>query len=164
MKRISAFCLVCIFLSSTLIGYAETSRFVDNGDGTVTDNLGGLTWIKDPNFLGNHCKENRKDFFCELLINRDAAFLPWEKARLAVKMIYIVGHSGWRLPRKEEIEILNKIYKGELENPFGEILEMYWTSSPGEKFKTYWMIFPPNGIFAPIDKDSLGFVWPVRDK
>lgn len=164
MKKIAAFCLVLIFLSSPLTGYAETSRFVDNGDGTVTDNHSGLMWIKDPNFLGNHCKENRKNFFCELLINKDVAFLPWEKAQLAVKMISLAGHSDWRLPQKEEIEILNKIYKGELKNPFGDILEMYWTSSPGEKSKTYWMIFPPMGILDAIEKDSLGFIWPVRDK
>ncbi|MBI5184907.1 MAG: DUF1566 domain-containing protein [Nitrospinae bacterium] len=163
MKKIAAFCLLFIFFSSPFLFAEEAGRFVDNGDGTVTDSQSGLMWIKDPDFFGNRCKENRKDFFCELLISKELAFLPWKKADLAVRMISLAGHKDWRLPEKEEIEILNKIHKGELKNPFGGILEMYWTSSPGGKSNTSWMIFPQQGIFAAINHESLGFVWPVRN-
>lgn len=158
------FCSLFIFLILSSPFAEESGRFVDNGDGTVTDSQSGLMWIKDPNFLVNRCKENRKDFFCELLISKELAFLPWKKADLAVKMISLAGHKDWRLPKKEEIGILNKICKGELRNPFGEgILEMYWTSSPGGKSNTFWMIFPTQGIFAASSHESLGFVWPVRN-
>jgi len=35
----------------TVYGWAGTPRFRDNGDGTVTDNLTGLTWLKDANCI-----------------------------------------------------------------------------------------------------------------
>lgn len=163
MKKIAAFCLLFIFWTLSSPFAEEADRFVDNGNGTVTDNQSGLMWIKDPNFLGNHCKGNRKDFLCELLINKETGFLPWKKAELGVKMVSFAGYKDWRLPKKEEIEILNTMSKGELKNPFGGVLEMYWTSSPGGKPNTYWMIFPQQGIFVAINHESLGFIWPVRN-
>jgi len=157
---------LCFFLclcSSTVFASESADRFVDNGDGTVADTVTGIMWMKDPDFIGSHCKKESSDFLCELLITREAALLPWARAQQIVRLISFAGHSDWRLPSKKEIRVLNKIHKGELSNPFGNFMPIYWTSSPGKDSKTYWMFFPSKEIFTSIKRDTLGFVWPVRN-
>ena len=70
-----------------------TPRFIDNGDGTVTDNLTGLVWLKNANPFG---------------------FRTWEQA-LTVCNSLASGSYGltdgsaagdWRLPNIKEIESL----------------------------------------------------------
>ncbi len=163
MRKIFIFCLLTIIVPHPVFSSQTPERFIDNGNGTVTDTAKGLMWIKDPNFLGRRCNENRDDPVCGLLLNREMPFMSWKKAQMAVKFIFFSGYDDWRLPSKEEAEVLKRIHRNELKNLFGNLLEMYWTSSPGKKEKTFLMIFPNNEIIAPVKEDTLGFVWPVRD-
>ena len=69
----------------------EAARFIDNGDGTITDNETGLVWCQQDSWaisqdwltfqeaLGFVDEMNKKDF---------------------------LGHHDWRMPEKEEIEKL----------------------------------------------------------
>ena len=158
--------LISFFLSVILLAPARVSgtgrRFVDRGDGTVVDTVTGTMWVKDPDFVGTHCKKMPRDFPCRLLITLESAFLPWERAHNIVRLLSFAGYSDWRLPRKEEIAVLSRIQRGELDNPFGAFRAAYWTSTPGSGPNAHWMLFPQAGILASVKGDTLGFVWPVR--
>jgi hypothetical protein len=62
-----------------------TPRFVDNGDGTVSDNLTGLIWEKSP------------DTGMKKL---------WSDAISYANNLSLAGHSDWRLPNLYELESL----------------------------------------------------------
>ncbi|MDD5255510.1 MAG: DUF1566 domain-containing protein [Candidatus Omnitrophica bacterium] len=69
-------------------GKAETTRFKDNGDGTITDSLTGLMWQKEEN--------ERMDWYSALKVCKD---------------MRIAGFSDWRLPNLKELNtILNLDY------------------------------------------------------
>ncbi len=59
-------------------------RFIDNGDGTVTDGLTGLEWIKDLNYERT----------------------TWQGALDSVKTFTTGGHTDWRLPNRRELRSL----------------------------------------------------------
>jgi len=73
-----------------------TSAFVDNGDGTVTHNLTGLTWAK--------CADGKSGASC------DVGFLQsvgWQNALarvVAANAANYLGHSDWRMPNIKELE------------------------------------------------------------
>ena len=72
-----------------------TPRFQDNGDGTVTDNLTGLMWLKDGGCL-------RKNWSTALTAIADFSGNPG-KYRCAE---YSGSYSDWRLPNINEIQSL----------------------------------------------------------
>ncbi len=78
-------------------------RFTDNGDGTVTDNLTGLMWVKDGN----------------LMTTRDPTFdnddptnngsVTWQHALDYVALLNsgnYASHTDWRLPNRKELRSL----------------------------------------------------------
>lgn len=63
------------------------TRFIDNGDGTVTDRETGLIWQKDP------APER----------------ITWPEAQRYIEELNeasFAGHSDWRLPRNQELATL----------------------------------------------------------
>ena len=60
------------------------SRYINNGDGTVTDSVTGLNWTNDAIVAGG--------------------LKTWQGALDYVKTLTIGGHSDWRLPNIKEIE------------------------------------------------------------
>ncbi len=70
-------------------GYpASGVRFVDNGDGTITDNATGLMWVKDP------------------AANPGAPFdaaTTWANALINCNALNFAGHTDWRLPNIKEM-------------------------------------------------------------
>jgi len=72
-------------------GYPKTgARFVDNGDGTVTDNATGLMWPKDKNGAG--CFGGGTRWFAEALL--------WAEG------LSFAGYTDWRLPNVKELQSL----------------------------------------------------------
>jgi len=61
-------------------------RFVDHGDGTVTDKLNGLMWTKGVNVV--------------------VRVMHWQEALDYVKTLNTGGHTDWRLPNVEELRSL----------------------------------------------------------
>ena len=59
-----------------------TNEFVDNGDGTVTDNATGLMWMQDDNGAG----------------------VLWENALSYAEGLEHAGHTDWRLPNAKELQ------------------------------------------------------------
>jgi hypothetical protein len=75
---------IALFLSLSYIQAGE--RFIDNGDGTVTDTLTNLMWAKDDN-MGD---------------------ITWHDAEVYCKNPPIAGYrySDWRMPTIEELKSL----------------------------------------------------------
>jgi len=127
-------------------------RFVDNGNGTVTDTLTGLMWTKDA--------------------NPAAGTKTWQDALDYIKTLNnsnYLGHNDWRLPNRSELESM--VNKGQSSpdtwlngQGFTNVQSyIYWSSS------TYinnpanaWFVWMQFGYLDGNVKTSLGSVWPVR--
>jgi hypothetical protein len=95
-------CLTGLVMS----GEAQAQRFVDNGNGTVTDTVTGLMWTKDANPLGD--------------LNHSEA-LP------RIRSFSISGIGGWRLPSREELVALYHAIQGG--HPFTGVRGWYYLVS-----------------------------------
>ena len=118
-----------------------TPRFVDNGNGTVSDNLTGLTWLRDGTCLGQ----------------QDWAEALAEVAALNAGTVdscayYTAGtHADWRLPNIKEL--LSLIDYGRTnpaiapDNHFENISsEIYWTSTTSLEDTEYaWVVHLGHG-------------------
>jgi hypothetical protein len=97
-----------------------TTRFTNNNDGTVTDNLTGLLWLKDAGCLGTAL---------------------WDSALIAANRL---GHGtcglsdgstagDWRLPNVNELESLVDIGQSmpalSAGHPFTGVADVYWSST-----------------------------------
>jgi hypothetical protein len=162
-------------------GYNRTSftnysgtQFTDNGDGTVTDDLTGLVWLKNAN--------------CFITVN--TGLRGWTEAftetnTLAHGQCGLTDGSSagdWRLP---DIDELRSLFDPDLSPPYlpdghpftnlpNDILHdwgMYWSSTPSTDYPSYaWTVdlttsvayyYPTASIFGWHYWDA--FVWPVRD-
>jgi len=146
-----------------------TPRFTDNGNGTVTDNLTRLIWMKNASNVG-------ADGF---------ATKTWAEAISAANGLH-TGQYGlsdgsqagdWRLPNRKELESLvdcafidpalpNTLGTGQWTggNPFqGVQTSFYWSSSTSAYFTTYaWVVSFDDGFVNYHDKSYSGCVWCVR--
>lgn len=125
-------------------------RFMDNGDGTITDNLLKVIWVKDPSKVPG--LENTMKF--------DAA----EKACAGLKY---AGKDGWRLPTVEE---LRSIVDYSRYNPAwdtnvfgGKFDDWYWTSTLcAWDSGAAWCVDSQNGFVGITTKLYTKYVRPVR--
>ena len=122
-----------------------TARFLDNGDGTVLDQLTDLTWEK--------------------AINSTA--LTWEDAILYCEGLNLSGNSDWRLPNIKEIRSLSdetKVQPSVNNTSFtGVTITKYWssTSLPNQTTKA-WYLDNNFGITTYDVKTATHSVWAVR--
>lgn len=133
-------------------------RFTDNEDGTVTDNLTRLVWLKNANPYGMRTWEQAlKD--CINLASGSHGLTDQSKA------------GDWRLPNIKEIESLVD-YNGagpclpDRGQAFTDVRpSSYWTSTSVALAPTQAM-FIILGVGPAIfeNKEHTFFVWPVRDK
>lgn len=66
----------------------QIGRYIDHGDGTITDIRTGLMWVK-------------KDSYSEL-----ARCLNWNESNDYVRRLKVGGHRDWRLPTVQELKSL----------------------------------------------------------
>ena len=92
-------CLTGLVIS----GEAEAQRFVDNGNGTVTDTQTGLMWTKSANTIGER---------------------NWEDAMSACSSFSIAGIGGWSLPSVDELQELYRALQGG--HPFTGVQSSYY--------------------------------------
>lgn len=138
-----------------------SSRFNDNGNGTITDKLTGLVWLKNANCFG---------------------YKPWTKALDKANTLSNGACSlsdgskagDWRLPNRKELQsLLNRqqgnsiAYLGSygfsaIQQPTADVL--YWTSTTSaEDDSMAWSInFGDSSINRSV-KSYAGYIWPVRD-
>jgi hypothetical protein len=135
-------------------------RFADNGDGTVTDNLTGLIWLKDRDCMGTE---------------------PWGDALTQVGNLnsgmdfgcdgYAAGaFSDWRLPNINELRSL--VDRGHTSpslppgHPFvGDRSYDYWSSTTYAHNPGFaWRVVMATGPVDYANKTAELDIWPVRDK
>ena len=131
-------------------------RFTDNDDGTVTDNLTGLIWLKYPTLY--NC------------FNRE---MPWPDALAAANALADGSCSlpdsskagAWRLPNINELESLSGLYMMPEVRPFTMKAERYWSSTTDvTKPTTAWTVDMLSGAARGDSHKTYQshWVWPVR--
>jgi hypothetical protein len=96
-------------------------RFIDNGDGTVTDTLTNLTWMQEDSFL---------------VLKKFVTY------RHAVKLLEklngeaFAGHSDWRFPNKREAHSLFDATKS-IKDKYGMDIHVDPVFSPGCGYDTW---------------------------
>lgn len=133
-------------------------RFTDNGNGTVTDNLTGLIWLKNANCFGPQ--------------NWDAALTSAKGLATAACGLTDGSTSGqWRLPSIVELESLVDLSRSNPALPAGHPFSAvqsnyYWSSSTFDQGPSLaWFVYMPNGTLNFGDKPygySTMYGWPVR--
>ncbi len=130
------------------------SRFVDNGDGTVTDNRTGLMWLKAADCLANN---------------------DWSQSLEQVKRLNQQGiecrelsavFSDWALPNRHELRSLID-HQTDLpalaENPFVGLQPLYWTSTTvSVQPDMAFVIHFGTGELRMTSKKMSNFAWAVR--
>jgi hypothetical protein len=129
-------------------GVAVTPRFINNGDGTVTDNLTGLIWLQEGNcttfFAGDAAVSNSR---------------PWQVALDAANQL-ASGYCGltdgsaagdWRLPNLRELQSLVDYSQISPSLPAGNpflntVSSDYWSSTTYALYTNYaWLVNFSNG-------------------
>jgi hypothetical protein len=133
-------------------------RFTDNGDGTVTDQLTGLMWLKDGSCL-------RKNWSNALNTITDLNSNP----RNYTCLEYAASYSDWRLPNAKELESLinygtsNSAIWLDAEGFTNMKSPVYWSSTTYQgSIKKAWMVNMKKTTITLQSKKSTYFVWPVR--
>lgn len=136
-------------------------RFSDNEDGTVTDNLTGLIWLKDPSCLGSSIWEDALTACNDL---KDPACGLSDGSNLG----------DWRLPNASELRSLITLstVSGLPETPFVNLEGFYWSStstmcmeSDPDKDKescAFYLLCLSKVLANNYTKDTSLGVWPVR--
>ncbi|MBF0420262.1 MAG: DUF1566 domain-containing protein [Magnetococcales bacterium] len=142
-----------------LMGHATTPRFIDNGDGTVTDITTKIIWMKNA-----HCWDA----------------MSWTNAVAQVTAfnngsVTCPGFTGeqkeWRLPTIDEfrkiVETFHPQHPPALPPtaPFtGVLLRSYWSSSPAPaRVPSAWSMNLANGFVSNNVKTSNYHVWLVKE-
>ncbi len=154
-------------------------RFTINGDGTVTDSLTGLMWLKDANCI----QSNYPGFDTDETVGDGK--VTWQHA-----LDFVAGinagtytdcgsiYTDWYLPDARELHSLihfgyhspalsntNGTGKWNADDPFtGLQSQYYWSSTTASNWTSNaWMVHFNNGTVQNSDKGSPHYVWPVRD-
>jgi hypothetical protein len=130
-------------------------RFTDNGDGTVTDNLTGLIWLKNANCFPSgswagalESSNTLASGSCELT-DRSAA-------------------GDWRLPNFRELQSLLDYTQHDPPLPEGHPFSVvppnrWWSSTSFAGVTSFaWSVSLTGGFGTINDKTTAGYVWPVR--
>jgi hypothetical protein len=146
-------------------------RFKDNLNGTVTDNLTGLAWLKNADCLNGVRNRTEALQFAGKLF--DGYGLPAALLDCGLSDGSTAGQ--WRLPNRFELESLLDLSQVDPALPPGHpftnvrIDNYYWTSSYHAFFfelRVGWTVNFSSGDVTPrswvLDADKC-YVWPVRD-
>ena len=152
-------------------------RFTDNGDGTVTDNLTGLMWLKDANSLLTHYPEVDQDAYQDGNISWQQALDFIDGINNGTYPLCAAGHNDWRLPNRNEIYSLVDFSRTSPPylppgHPFENVVDSrgraqhFWTSTTYPIGKSFSWMFRGNLMMQstlPKSNSGWGCVWPVRD-
>lgn len=146
------------------------TRFSNNGDGSITDNLSQVMWVANTNLI----KSRNPELLASI---NDDGDITWSAGLDYVKLLNnesYLGYNDWRLPNVVELQsLLNAQEENEswlTSQGFSNIgsgisiLANFWSSTSYPAFSNAWGINLLTGDTPALDKtirDS--FVWPVRD-
>lgn len=133
-----------------------TQRFSDNSNGTVSDNLTGLIWLKDAN--------------CGVALTWTAALTAANTLANGTCSLSDGSKIGdWRLPNRKEIKSLVNRQQTDTSVWLNSVgfsncqADYYWSSSTVANATTSaWRLNLLNGYVSTDNKLNLGYVLPVR--
>lgn len=125
-------------------------RFVDHGDGTVTDRVTGLVWTKDARQID--------------------VKLNWYDALGTCNALIFAGHHDWRMPNiKEMLSLIDYGAHGPAlpeDHPFVNLDagDSYWTSttSSAHVSQAWRVTLKDGGSHRTSKANGTHYVWPVR--
>jgi len=133
-----------------------TPRFIDNNNGTITDNLTGLIWLKNANAFGMRT-------WLQALSDANALHSG------SITGLSDGSNAGdWRLPNVRELQSLvdysrNAVPAIPTGTPFLTVQSMYWSSTIYANYPLYaWFVNFIGGYVDSKDKTAFYYVWPVR--
>jgi hypothetical protein len=133
-----------------------TPRFTDNDDGTVTDNLTGLVWLKDTTRFTPRAWVQALNA-CNGLADDGVALTDGSVA------------GDWRLPNNKELRRLIDFGSSRPALPGGHPFIVpssgsFWSSTTSmNNVGRAWKILIEDGEMRNDQKGTANFVWPVRD-
>jgi hypothetical protein len=134
---------------------SPSPRFTDNANGTVTDNLTGLIWLKNANVFSKQTwPQALAD--CNTLANGSAGLTDGSTA------------GQWRLPNLKELHSLIDYSSNNPALPAGHPFTgvqsaYYWSSTTWVADITYaWVLSLGVGFVNNDTKASIYYVWPVK--
>ena len=136
-------------------------RFTDNGDGTITDNLTGLMWLKDGNCFSDMPWQEALDKVSDLNANAGAYTCGG----------YTATYNDWVLPNVNELESLINAEEPDPavwlnEQGFVDVQldRYYWSSTTSASItENAWVVYMSGGYVYNDDKSFYyRYVWPVR--
>ncbi|MBF0212887.1 MAG: DUF1566 domain-containing protein [Magnetococcales bacterium] len=131
-------------------------RFTDHGNGTVTDHLTQLVWMKNANCWPRQNWDNT--------LNAVAALNAGSQSCSG----YTTGtHSDWRVPNIDEMQSLfdyGRAAKLSTGHPFTAVQNsIYWSSTTyAGSTSSAWNLSFNNGAVGTSTKTGINYVWPVR--
>ena len=137
------------------MGVSVDPRFADNGDGTVTDNLTDLIWLKNADCFG---QQNWTTALSDANTLADGSCLLTDGS--------VAG--DWRLPNVRELQSLIDYgqYNPALPpgHPFSGVQSSYYWSSTSYVYYpgVAWFVYLNNGVVSFNSKTGTYYVWPVR--
>jgi hypothetical protein len=140
-------------------------RFTDNDDGTVTDKLTGLIWLKNANCAGGQVNWDTAVDYCAALYDGcTTCFGTAEDCGLRDGSVA----GDWRLPNLKELQSLIDFGQSgpalPSEYPFTGVLSAYYWSGTTLSINTgrAWHVALGNGHVGNDPKTFACSVWPVR--
>ena len=168
MRFLGAILCVCLFFTVTGIAVASdddddqqttlpwpSPRFTANTNGTVTDNLTGLIWLKDANCFGVQTWAAAVSF-ANTLANGQCGLSDGSKA------------GQWRLPSRKELhslvnrQLVNSAAWLNLQGFSKVQANFYWSSSSGYSTAYAWYADMGYGGMHSSTTNFTCYVWPVR--
>ena len=134
------------------------ARFLDNGDGTVTDLETELMWLKDVSCLGSEHWQAGLDVVNEF--NRDPLVFHCRDFTAA-------SYDDWALPNRNELRSLIS-YSADLpalatDFPTDHVQPYYWTSTTLASHPAMaYDVYMGTGALGIRSKKDKRYVWPVR--
>jgi len=146
----------------TTVSTPSSSRYSDNGDGTVTDNRTGLIWMKKANCSGRDMTWEEAMQWATNLAQGQCGLRDGSRAGM------------WRLPTKEEWKAMvdTRYRKPALSNAagtgqwkegdaFSGVQWGYWSSTE-YRISSAWFVYLYDGSVGSIGKTATLYVWAVR--
>ncbi len=138
--------------TSEIPSSTPSSRFTENGDGTVSDTFTGLMWAK----------------YHETQTNGPYT-VHWDTALARAEASTLAGHTDWRLPNiKELLTIVEVRCEDPVLNsqvfPATGTVGTYWSATPDVNFSSaVWALDFGTGRTTNPDRDRFHYVRLVRD-
>ncbi|HHT9138288.1 MAG TPA: Lcl C-terminal domain-containing protein [Candidatus Wunengus sp. YC60] len=145
---------------------SPSTRFTDNSNGTITDNLTGLIWLQNANVAGARVWADALTDVANL--NRDGTM---NGTSAGDKSNSGSHQKDWRLPNIKELSILTDSSNNNPALPLGYSnffngvqSDGYWSSDTLNGGEAYaWIVnLSDNGIMDTAHKTETYYVWPVR--